>query len=150
MTEQTNLVFDVKRKEGESTFDYTQRIRMGILEQKTIGGLPDDPDDLRTLSILLNDIDKQEVTKTRLALEDKALESDRAAQELIGKVLTMVGNSNPFRIEGNTGVVVDHKVDLPEVTLVPGELDGQQRQLNYDSFMKEYREKNPKEVDTDD
>lgn len=135
------------RQPNESVLDYTQRIRIAIVQQNTANGLPSDPDELSALAGFLNDLDKQELTKAKIQLEDKAQQSDRKAQEIIQGIISMVGNQNPYDAGVNTGRVVEHKGDLADVQLVPGELDHNQRTLDYDSFIKEYREKNPKVTD---
>lgn len=141
---------NMARLPNESILDYTQRIRVAIVEKNTANGLPSDPDELSALAGYLNDMDKQELAKVKIQLEDKAQQSDRKAQEIIQGILNMVGNQNPYDAGVNTGRVVEHKGDLAEVQLVPGELDHNQRTLDYDSFIKEYREKNPKVTDDDE
>lgn len=141
---------NMARLPNESILDYTQRIRVAIVEKNTAHGLPSDPDELSALAGYLNDMDKQELAKVKIQLEDKAQQSDRKAQEIIQGILSMVGNQNPYDAGVNTGRVVEHKGDLAEVQLVPGELDHNQRTLDYDSFIKEYREKNPKVTDDDE
>ena len=143
------LTIEYKRQPNESILEYTQRIRQGVVEKFTSTGLPDDPEEMSALASFLNDMDKQEVVKQKLANEEKALESDKAATEIIASMLGKLGNTNPFALSENSGAIIEHDVNLPEVDLVPGELDHNQRTRNFDSFMAEYRAKNPKTEDDD-
>ena len=46
---------------------------------------------------------------------------------------------------------ISHEGPVVEgVVLVPGELDTKPDKMNYDSFMKNYKEKNPKNTDPED
>lgn len=141
---------ELKRQAGESILDYTQRIRQGVVEQYIVDGLPTNADDVSALATYLNDMDKQEVIKQKIANEGKALENDKLATEIIASMLGKLGNTNPYALTETTGTIVDHDVELPEVQLVPGELDHNQRTLNYDAFMTDYRAKHPKGVDEND
>lgn len=138
-----------KRLPGESVLDYTQRIRQLTVDKITQDGIPIDNKDLASLSMLLDSMDKQEINKARIIVEDKAANVDKHASELIKAMATALGNDNPYLapVPVQREIVLDEP--LPEVTLVDGELDQSCRQLSYDTFMKDYREKNPKETDED-
>lgn len=144
-----NVTGEFKRRPDESVMEYTQRIRQGVVEQFTKNGLPADMEEMSTLATYLNDMDKQEVAKQKIANDEKALESDKAATEIIAAMLGKLGNTNPYALPETTGNIIDHDVVLPEVQLVPGELDHNQRTLNFESFMTDYRAKNPKVEDDD-
>lgn len=141
---------DLKKLKDESVFDYTQRVRQAVVENMLSDGIPTKPRELDSLSFYLDAMDRQETVKAKIQLEDEANQSDKKAQELIAGILTLVGNSDPYDAGTNTGRVVEHAGDLAEVQLVPGELDFNQRTLNYDSFISEYREKNPKQTEEED
>lgn len=140
---------DLQKRDDETTLEYTQRLRIAIVSKLTSNGISEDPDNLSTLANFLNDMDRQETTILKLDIENKKADSDAKAQEIIAAMLERVGNDNPYALKHNTGRVIEHEGDLTEVTLVPGELDQTQRQLNYEDFMKEYREKHPVESDED-
>lgn len=138
-----------KRRPEETVFEYTQRIRQSVVEKFTEHGIPTDVKEAGALASFLNDMDRQEEVKHRIATEEKAVESDKAATALIGAMLSKLGNINPYALPEPTGEIVDHDVELPKVELVPGELDHNPQVMNYESFMSEYRAKHPKHLDDD-
>lgn len=147
--QEENNVNDLSKRPDESVFEYTQRVRLAVVENLTAGGIPAD-DGLDNLAKFLDSMDKQEATKKRIEQEDDAQQSDRKAQEIIHGIINLIGNTNPYESEQRVERVVEVAGDLTEVTLVPGELDTNQRVLNYEDFMKEYRKNNPKETELDD
>lgn len=147
---QEGLTTEFKRLPGESVLEYTQRIRQGVVEKVTENGLPSDEDQMYALASYLDAMDRQEIAKQKMVNEEKALETDKMATAIVASMLGKLGNHNPFMVEENTGNIVEHDVELPQVNLVPGELDHNQRVLNYDNFVTDYRKKHPKEVEEED
>lgn len=137
-----------RRREGEALLDYTQRIRVLAVDKLTEAAISNDPKDINALNSVLDGIDRQEFNKAKIELDTQGAAADKEALGLITSLVNAVGNINPY--EATTPVVrtILHEGPVVSgVTLVPGELDARPDKLNYDSFMKEYKEKNPKNKD---
>lgn len=135
------------RREDETIFEFTQRIRTANVEKLMQDGLPTDAKDVYALSAILDSMDRQELAKAKLEIDSKQSKSDEQAQALISALINAVGNVNPY--ESKAAV---EREPLPElstegVTLIEGEMDTVPRDMNFDSFMKEHRQKNPKPTD---
>lgn len=135
-----------RRREGEALLDYTQRIRVLAVDKLTALAISDDPKDISALNSILDGIDRQEFNKAKIELDTQGAAADKEALGLITSLVNAVGNVNPY--EAATPIVrtILHEGPVIEgVTLVPGELDARPDKLNYNDFMKEYKEKNPKD-----
>ena len=144
-----NKVNLVARRDGESVLDYTQRIRIAAITTIAGNNIPTDAKEVATLNSLLDGLDRQEINKARIDIENSGLAADKEALSLITAVINSVGNSNPYETSNPQPRVFDHEGPVIEgVKLVDGELDHKPRQVNYDGFMKQYKLDNPKSKDT--
>lgn len=136
------------KNEDENSLEYTQRIRLNMIAEMTKDGMPEEPKHIYALATVLDSIDKQELTKRKLDEDAKKTASDKEAQDLIATIMSNIGNTNPFM--ASTPVERDMTNDKPVtegVVLVENELDIVPKTTNYEDFMKQYREKNPKDKD---
>lgn len=135
----------------ESLLAYTQRVRLNAISSFTKDSALDDPKDISALNSLLDGIDRQEINKAKIELDNQNVAADQEAFSLIAALVNTVGNSNPYESKNPTERTIEHDGPIIEgVTLVDGELDSKPQSLDYASFMKEYKLKNPKDTDDDD
>lgn len=140
-----------RREDGESILDFTQRVRLASVTKLTERNLPDDPKDVSALSQMLDSIDRQEFNKAKIEIESQGANADKDALDLITAIVNTVGNNNPYLVDVPVVRDVTHNGPIVEgLTLVPGELDNKPVKMNYDSFMKKYKEDNPQQPDDED
>ena len=145
------IVNNLDRHDGESVLDYTQRIRIAAVSKLTALAMPEDPKDINALNQVLDGIDRQEFNKAKIELDSVGAASDKEALSLITSLINSVGNTNPYESKTPVVRVLEHEGPVVSgVVLVPGELDSVPEKLNYDEFMKEYKRKNPKNMEDDD
>lgn len=139
------------RKEGESILEFTQRVRLDAIVAFTNNSALDDVKDISALNSLLDGLDRQEINKARINIENQSAASDQEALNLITALVNTVGNVNPYETTTVVERTIAHEGPVVDgVILVPGELDTKPTASNYDSFMKDYKLKNPKDADDDD
>lgn len=140
-----------KRQEGESILEYTQRIRLDTIVTFTENAALDDVKEIAALTSLLDGLDRQEINKAKIEIDNSLAQADQEALSLITAVINNVGNMNPFEAATPVMRTLEHEGPvIAGVTLVPGELDSKPSQSNYDSFMKQYKKANPKSKDEDE
>ena len=140
-----------KRLPGESILDFTQRIRMNALDSFTKHSALDDVKDIAALTSILDGLDRQEINKAKIEIENSLAAADQEALTLITAVINSVGNINPYETAKPFERTLEHDGPVVHgVTLVPGELDTKPKQSNYDSFMKTYKQNNPRIIDDED
>ena len=138
-------------KEDESLLSYTQRIRLATVSKLTQHTIPDDPKDIAALNSVLDGIDRQEINKAKIEIENQSAKDDQSAIDLIFSIANTLGNRNPYEVENPVERTIAHEGAVIEgVVLVEGELDSKPQQTNYDQFMKEYKRKNPRNNDDED
>ena len=140
-----------KRQEGESILEYTQRIRLDTIVTFTENSALEDVKEIAALTSLLDGLDRQEINKAKIEIDNSLAAADQEALSLITAVINNVGNMNPFESANPVERTLEHEGPvIAGVTLVPGELDAKPSQSNYDSFMKQYKKANPKSKDEDE
>lgn len=138
--------------EEEQLLSYTQRIRLAAVGALTVNNtISSDPKELAALTSVLDGIDRQEINKAKIELDNKSLKNDQDTTAFIAAISASIGNRNPYEIETPIERTVEHEGKVIEgVVLVAGELDSKPQQMTYDSFMKEYKQKNPRQKDDDE
>lgn len=148
--EENELSMRYEKREGEDLLEYTQRVRLAAVSHMTQHTISTEPKDISALTSVLDGIDRQELNKARLELENQSSKEDQATLELIMGITLALGNKNPYESTTPIEREVTHEGPVIEgVVLVDGELDNKPRIMNYDSFMKDYKKKNPKQKDND-
>lgn len=137
----------IPRAEGESYLDWSQRVRELIIAANTT--MLTDLQDPKVAGIILNaarDMDRQEISKVQNSLTEKSIDVASQGIALADEMFGNLGNTNPYLAATPVirDVPSDHK--LADVTLVEGELSDEQRDLNYDTFMTEHRNKTAKQI----
>lgn len=119
----------------------TQQVRLRVVNSMTAEGqIPTDAKDIKALAGVLKDIDAQVLTKQRLQQDNQNAQDDREvamrAVRISEHVARTVGG-NPFRRE-NAGRL--HKDDgaLPEIEIVPGQMDVGPSNTRFKDFMQEH------------
>lgn len=112
---------------------FSQRIRKKVVNHLTGNGekMPDDPKEQMVLLATLSDMDRQALTKKRIAGDNANAESDRQASVAIASMYAQLGTRSPFEVkdakpidgESREAKVPSVPDKLADVTLVPGELD---------------------------
>lgn len=138
--------------EEEELLAYTQRIRIAAVGALTLGrGISTDPKELASLTSVLDGIDRQEINKAKIDLENQSVKNEQDTTAFIAAISQSMGNRNPYESQEPIERTVEHEGTIIEgVVLVAGELDSKPQQMNYDTFMKEYKKKNPKPTDSDE
>ena len=140
-----------QRLPGESILEFTQRVRMNALTSFTKNSALDDVKDIAALTSILDGLDRQEINKAKIEIDNSLAAADQEALSLITAVINSVGNINPYETARPMERTVEHEGPVVSgVVLVPGELDSKPKQSNYDTFMKKYKENNPRTADDDD
>lgn len=143
--------------------DFTQKLRLKMAGVLTKDGesLPIDKDGVQALSSVLNDIDKQVISKQRVANDKDKNKNDARAVEVMGEIAALTGGRNPFRVEetsdtgekkpvGNNGSRADRfdKSRLPsDIKVVPGETTVGVKDETYDTFKSEWDADHKRDVD---
>lgn len=149
--EENELSMRYEKREEEDLLDYTQRMRLAAVSHLTQHTISTEAKDISALTSVLDGIDRQELNKARLELENQSSKEDQATLELIMGMTLALGNKNPYESTTPIEREVFHDGPVIEgVTLVEGELDNKPRIMNYDSFMKDYKKKNPKQKESDE
>lgn len=138
--------------EEEELLSYTQRLRLGIVSALTADrGISTDPKDVATLNSVLDGIDRQEINKAKIDIENQSVKNEQDTTAFIAAISQAMGNRNPYEVQNPVERTVVHEgVVVEGVVLVEGELDSKPQQLTYDDFMKDYKKKNPKSKDGDE
>lgn len=135
-------------KEEEGLLSYTQRIRLAAVSKLTQHTIPDDPKDLAALNSVLDGIDRQEINKAKIELDNASAKDEQSTRDFIAAIALTMGNNNPYETQTPTERTIAHEgVVVEGVVLVEGELDNKPQQMNYDAFMKKYKAENPKDKD---
>lgn len=132
-------------QEEEGLLAYTQRIRLATVSKLTQHTIPDDPKEIAALNSVLDGIDRQEINKAKIEIDNQSLKDDQATTDFIFAIATSLGNRNPYETQTPVERTIVHEGEVVSgVTLVEGELETKPKQMNYDNFMQEYKRKNPK------
>lgn len=135
----------------EGLLEYTQRIRLAAVSKLTATAISDDPKDIAALNSVLDGIDRQEINKAKIEIDNQSAKDEQSTREFIAAIALTMGNNNPYESQTPTERTITHEGEVVSgVKLVPNELDNKPQQMNYDQFMKDYKEKNPKQKDDED
>lgn len=119
----------------------TQQVRLRMVNAMTADpAISTDPKDVKALAGVLKDIDTQVLTKQRLNQDNQNAQDDRATALQLMKMsehITRTVGSNPFRKE-NSGRLNKDDGALPEIEVVPGQMDVGVSSLRFKDFMEEH------------
>lgn len=112
---------------------FTQRLRYQIVDNLTNQGtyIPNDP---KELAMVLKDMDQSALTQRKLNIEEQGSNNGRQSLEAYQQLRAMLG-SKPFFVEGGPRRDPTAGLELPPVTLVPGEDAQGERVLNIDDYV---------------
>lgn len=116
-------------REGESTLEFTQRVRREMIEDMTKGGLPDDNKERVTLLHALSDMDGQELNKQKIDAKSASNDNERMALDILNGLMTgQARNINPFLKQAAADGPAVTRPALPNLDVVdfqplPGETD---------------------------
>lgn len=127
----------------DEVLDFTQRMRKGLVDDMTGNGTryPSDPKDRTHFLMALDGLDRQALSKKKIASDEKVADADRLAASVINSVFAKFSKGDPFisqqPIEGEfTRVPPRPDLNLlPAIEIVPGETDIGTSELTFDSFM---------------
>lgn len=74
----------------------TQQIRLLMLKELTKGGVPKDSDEVKTLSLVLRDLDAAALTTRKIDVEEKAVGEQARAIDAVQDIAKLYGGRNPF------------------------------------------------------
>ena len=123
----------------DETLTLTRNMRLRIVD--TIApideALPTDKDSLELLYKALDGLDRQALTIKRIGSDDANADADREANAAALTVMRSLGTQNPFLNVTSLTPNIDANTDsalLPEIVLIPGELDVTPEVLNLEEF----------------
>lgn len=133
---------DVDVLDMDSTFRYTQGIRMGAIKtiQKAIAQEAN-PEYINSLLKAAKDMDGAVVSRRRVGIDEAAAKTAEESQRDTAALLRALGSKvNPFRVEPDPNAPArpapDLGADLPAIAGAPGEMDIGTSDTSYDSFAK--------------
>lgn len=118
---------------------YTQQKRKELVEDICAGGKPPtDPKDRAVLLMALDGMDRQSLTKKRIAGDAANNEAASLAAQTLGKLFDKLGNRSPYErpVEGERVIDVPAEF-VPDLKTVPGEMDIGIAQLDYETFQRQ-------------
>ena len=121
----------------ELELEYTRGKRKQIIEKIFSTGTPTDMKEQSIVLQALDGLDRISLTRMRIKSEEGVQANSQAAA---ASILAVLFNSPKIKSVGRTQTpiasipVLDES--LPEVSVIPGELDGVSVKDNYDSFVK--------------
>lgn len=87
----------------EATTDFDRRMNMTRDVRDRVaailmpgGEVPDSEDKIEIIMKLMNDMDKSEIQRRRIAVEDKSADTSRAVADQALEMIRQLGNRNPF------------------------------------------------------
>lgn len=121
----------------DNILGYTHSVRKGIVVALMPNGqLPSDPANTKIVLAALDGMDRSALTRKRIKTDEKKIDSDAAAAELISKVLIAAGSSgNKRNLPITQRALPVLGTDVPEPLLVEGETSTNAPVQNYDSFV---------------
>lgn len=119
----------------DAVLEYTQKVRQGIVSSLIQNGfVPGDNSDRNMLLSALDGLDRQALTNKRIKADQENARGMNNAAGLVAQVLAAVGRSSREIVVVNRDAPVLGS-EIPEPQLVPGELDQNPEQMNYESFI---------------
>lgn len=106
----TPEAYDDLIKDGDALLQHTQRMRLMILDQV---GLSGDPKDVASAARLLDGLDKQEISVRRLKVDQQAVDTTAAAQQIMQSILNELTHNPPGRGQ-RTEAMADPVLELNE------------------------------------
>lgn len=128
---------------GEMTEDdvlsYTRNKRMELANKLTATGVPTDKEQAGLLLQTLDGLDRSSLTRLRIKTEEKANTNSAHAAALIAEVLSKIGSSKVYQMDGCIREVAPQLPStIPDPEIVQGELETHPQQIDYDGFMKQF------------
>lgn len=129
----------IQAHEDEDIYQLTQSIRRAMVIQMTKDHIPVDEERGNLLLKTLDSMDKQVLTRSRLKLDTEVAKTDEEAKAVIASILT--NRESVTKLEARPTDYVDaaYEVVLPDTIpaadIVPGMLDVNPAQIEYDQIM---------------
>lgn len=130
----------VKEDPVDQDIEYVRIKRKQIIDKLTEKGVPDDEGTVALLLGALTDMDRTSLSRKKIKVESDAVASNKQAADLIASIFNQP-NSKQLGMGANNGVAgVIPSVEgrLPQVEMLPGEMDVNPMQLDYDAFMSKF------------
>lgn len=139
MLDAANEVVELPPMNDDELLDFTQNLRRNLAKELTKSGMPTDTKDQITLLSTLDSIDKQAISKKKVAVAEKTSEVDQLVAMTMAKLSAQFGAASPFErpvIDGQVVAIPEpDQALLPRAALVLGETDTSNSSLTYDEFM---------------
>src|SRR5574343_366643 len=127
---------------GAEQIKKNQRIRNLLVDKLTKDGsvITEDPDTVKLLLEVMKDSDRTTLSELKINTDDQNAQQDRLAAMTIAQVGRQMGAANPFErvvnpTDGDDSRSTANGALLPEIELVPGNIDIGTSTETYDSFM---------------
>lgn len=130
----------IKEDPVDQDIEYVRIRRKQIIDKLTEKGVPDDESAVALLLGALTDMDRTSLSRKKIKVESDAVANNKQAADLIASIFNQP-NSKQLGMSANNGVAgVIPSVEgrLPHVEMLPGEMDVNPMQLDYDAFMSKF------------
>lgn len=130
----------IKEDPVDQDIEYVRIKRKQIIDKLTEKGVPDDESTVALLLGALTDMDRTSLSRKKIKVESDAVANNKQAADLIASIFNQP-NSKQLGMSANNGVAgVIPSVEgrLPQVEMLPGEMDVNPMQLDYDAFMSKF------------
>lgn len=120
----------------DELLSYTREKRKALVEKLTDGGVPTDTKDQSILLAALDGLDRSALTRMRIRTDEKANTDNANAAAIIAKTLMSIRSNSGFLSHTTDREIPVLSNDIPHPELVPGEIEINPVQEDYDAFMK--------------
>jgi len=111
----------------------TRKVRMDLIKDMTVDGVPTRSGDIRVLNETLDATDRQVMELAKLKAKQQENDTNNAAVGLVVEILNKVGASGHKQL---TNVEVELPDDFIPVDIVPGETDINAEELDLSNFIR--------------
>jgi hypothetical protein len=129
-----SLYIQVPDLTSDNVLDLTQRVRIQMLKQYLhTGQLPEDPKDAALVVKLLADMDKQDLSKKKLVIDEKSVGANSELAAAAINLVRQLGGSkgDPYAVTGttlgSTPMPAFDNSKAGDITVKPGELEAAPR-----------------------
>lgn len=121
----------------DQDLEYARSKRKQIINALTEKGIPKEESTISILLGALSDMDRVSLGRKKIKADSDVAANNKQAADLIASIFNMpnskkIGNTED---DGTVGTIPKVADLLPKVDIIPGEMDVNPSQLDYESFM---------------
>lgn len=121
---------------------YTRSKRVQLANKLTERGVPTEKEDASLLLQTLDGLDRSSLSRLKIKAEEKANTNNAHAAAIIAQVLSQIGSSKIYQVEGGVPRQVAPLLPnhIPDPEIVEGELETHPHQMDFDSFSQKFED----------